>query len=76
MYGCVYICVYECVLHNITQFILVIQLRSKQMKEEISNITLIVDCKLKCITEQHNETIIKINVILSNQNTIIEKCKT
>ena len=46
---------------------------SKQIEEAISNITLIFDNKLKIIPDQHNETIIKLNLIIANQNTIIEK---
>ena len=46
---------------------------STKIEEAIINITLIFDNKLKIITDQHNETIIKLNLIIANQNTIIEK---
>ena len=48
---------------------------SKKIEEAINNITLIFDNKLKIITDQHNATIIKLNIIITNQNTIIEKLK-
>ena len=44
---------------------------STKIEEAIINITLIFDNKLKIITDQHNETIIKLNLIITNQNTII-----
>ena len=44
-----------------------------KIEEAISNITLIVDNKLKIIADQHNEMIIKLNLIFVIQNTIIEK---
>ena len=46
---------------------------STKIEEAIINITLIFDNKQNIITDQHNETIIKLNLIIANQNTIIEK---
>ena len=46
---------------------------STKIEEAIINITLIFDNKLKIITDQHNETIITLNLIIANQNTIIDK---
>ena len=64
---------YLCMLYVKTHFLLIVIIKSKKIEEAISNITLISDNKLKMITDQHNETIIKLNIILANQKIIIEK---